>query len=104
MQEAIDIGSPNIIWCLFCDKPGDLVKEPNPEMYLTIKGAADKRQDEIRDKFYILYNPDFTKQSFSWHKDCMTSYVKYKRPRVKEDVAESSVAKRQSKPGRRKIN
>lgn len=66
---------PIMTGCLFCDKPGNLVEDPDEEAYHAIKVVADERQDATRDKFYFLYNDSLSRQCFSWHVKCATSYV-----------------------------
>lgn len=51
------------------------VVDPDEEAYHAIKNVADVRQDAIRDKFYFLYNDSLSRQCFSWHVKCSTSYV-----------------------------
>ncbi|KAL4720666.1 hypothetical protein ACJJTC_019395 [Scirpophaga incertulas] len=70
--------------CLFCDSPGQLVSEPKSETFLTIRRAAKRRKDEVSVKFERLYDPECTVQSFSWHRNCMASYVSEEKIRRRE--------------------
>lgn len=75
---------PNEQFCLFCDNSSDLVKNPRPGTLLTIKEAANRRKDSISEKFSKLYDPDSTKQEFSWHQDCLATYISEEKIRRRE--------------------
>lgn len=75
---------PSELVCLFCDSPGQLVSEPKPETFLTIKRAAERRKDEVSVKFARLYDPECSLQSISWHRNCMASYVSEAKVRRRE--------------------
>lgn len=44
-------------------------------MWLSIEKVAEGRKDDIGGNFEKLYNPESTKQAFSWHQGCLASYV-----------------------------
>ncbi|CAG9564866.1 unnamed protein product [Danaus chrysippus] len=75
---------PNEQFCLFCDNSSDLVKNPRPSTLLHIKEAANRRKDSISEKFSKLYDPDSTKQEFSWHQDCLATYISEEKIRRRE--------------------
>ncbi|KAF5305048.1 hypothetical protein FQA39_LY09310 [Lamprigera yunnana] len=75
---------PNEQFCLFCDNSSDLVKNPRPGTLLHIKEAANRRKDSISEKFSKLYDPDCTKQEFSWHQDCLATYISEEKIRRRE--------------------
>ncbi|CAG9568588.1 unnamed protein product [Danaus chrysippus] len=75
---------PNEQFCLFCDNSSYLVKNPRPSTLLHIKEAANRRKDSISEKFSKLYNPDSTKQEFSWHQDCLATYISEEKIRRRE--------------------
>ncbi|KAF5287599.1 hypothetical protein FQA39_LY15876 [Lamprigera yunnana] len=75
---------PNEQFCLFCDNSSDLVKNPRPGTLLHIKEAANRRKDSISGKFSKLYDPDCTKQEFSWHQDCLATYISEEKIRRRE--------------------
>ncbi|KAG5865673.1 hypothetical protein JTB14_025306 [Gonioctena quinquepunctata] len=66
---------PNEQLFLFCDKSNDLVKEPRSSTLLNFEKAADRRKDNITEKFSNLYNPDSTRQEFSWHQGCLATHL-----------------------------
>lgn len=55
----------NELYCLFCEETTKLVKEPKSTTLISIKKAADRRKDDITEKFDRIYNPDSIKQEFS---------------------------------------
>ena len=63
----------NEISCLFCDKMGDLVEKPKPQLFVNIQRASDGRKDDISEK--INNNTDFSEHSCTWHWICMASYI-----------------------------
>ncbi|KAK0167767.1 hypothetical protein PV327_001631 [Microctonus hyperodae] len=82
--------------CLFCEKTGNLVKEPQPQSFITIEKAADRRKDDVSEK--IKNNAEFTTMECTWHRGCMASYVseeKIKRRetalKLQEDASSSNV-------------
>ncbi|KAF5284318.1 hypothetical protein FQA39_LY04611 [Lamprigera yunnana] len=75
---------PNEQFCLFCDNSTDLVKNPRPETLLHIKEAANRIKDSISEKFSKLYDPDCTKQEFSWPQDCLVTYISEEKIRRRE--------------------
>lgn len=75
---------PNEQFCSFCDNSSDLVKNPRPSTFLHIKEAANSRKDSISEKFSKLYDPDSTKQEFSWHQDCLATYISEEKIRRRE--------------------
>ncbi|XP_043480323.1 uncharacterized protein LOC122510010 [Leptopilina heterotoma] len=75
---------PSEIVCLFCDSTVNLVKEPRKESFTTIKNAGNRRKDEINEKFLKFYNPYSTTQCFSWHRNCMATYVSEEKIRRRE--------------------
>lgn len=71
--------------CLFCDTTDQLVVNPKPESFLTIRRAAERRKDEVSVKFDKLYDPECNgDQCFSWHRTCMASYVSEEKVRRRE--------------------
>lgn len=74
----------NELYCLFCEETTNLVKEPKLTTLLSIKKAADRRKDDISEKFERKYNPDSTKQDFSWHQNCLASYISEEKIRRRE--------------------
>ena len=95
--EKFSIERPNLLGCLFCEKPGNLVVDPDEEAYHAIKNVADERQDATRDKFYFLYNDSLSRQCFSWHVKCATSYVCFDGNRRKEKPQLQTVPKTEVK-------
>ncbi|KAF5292115.1 hypothetical protein FQA39_LY14070 [Lamprigera yunnana] len=75
---------PNEQFCLFCNNSSDLVKNPRPGTLIHIKEAANRRKDSISEKFSKLYDPDCTKQEFSWHQDCLATYISEEKIRRRE--------------------
>uniref|UniRef100_A0A2A4JTH8 Uncharacterized protein n=1 Tax=Heliothis virescens TaxID=7102 RepID=A0A2A4JTH8_HELVI len=89
---SFSVERPKVTWCLFCNKPGTLVTEPDAQTYDTIKQIADQRQDVIRDQFYILYDENLAKQCFSWHEGCAAIYT------APEDSKQDQVIPKQEDP------
>ncbi|KAL3284561.1 hypothetical protein HHI36_018718 [Cryptolaemus montrouzieri] len=80
-------------FCLFCDNSNDLVEEPRSKTLLNIKEATDRRKDSISREFSKLYNPDSTKQEFSWHQGCLATHTSEEKI-YKEEEASAIVEKR----------
>ena len=74
----------NSLSCIFCDNFENLVQNPKSESFLTVQAAATRRKDHITEKFKSLYECNATKQKFSWHKSCFSTYVSEQKIRLRE--------------------
>lgn len=68
--------------CLFCDKTGDLVKNPKLQTFTTIQRAADRRKDDISKK--LESDTDFIAHNCSWHRACIATYISEEKIRRRE--------------------
>nr|CAH7753441.1 unnamed protein product [Callosobruchus chinensis] len=46
--------------------------------------AANRRKDSISEKFLKLYDPNSTEPEFSWHQDCLATYISEEKIRRRE--------------------
>lgn len=76
--------SPNELFCLLCDQPGNLINHPKKETFQTIKNAANRRKDNVQEKFDNLFDPNADEQCFSWHTSCLASYISEEKIRRRE--------------------
>lgn len=74
----------NVALCLFCDLREGVVKKPRPKPFETIQSASLRHKDEITEKFNALFDPDSPIQCFSWHRNCLASYVSEEKIRKRE--------------------
>ncbi|GFQ96640.1 uncharacterized protein TNCT_690591 [Trichonephila clavata] len=72
----------NELSCLFCDKTGDLVKNPKSQTFISIQRAADRRKDDISQK--IESDTDFIAHNCSWHRACIATYISEEKIRRRE--------------------
>ncbi|GFQ77424.1 hypothetical protein TNCT_567911 [Trichonephila clavata] len=72
----------NELSCLFCDKTGDLVKNPKSQTFISVQRAADRRKDDISQK--IESDTDFIAHNCSWHRACIATYISEEKIRRRE--------------------
>lgn len=74
--------------CIFCCEPENLIAQPKSETYLTVKRAAERRNDDVSKRFFVLYRSEEQKQTFSWHKVCLSTYVSEEKIKRREKSLE----------------
>ncbi|KAL7301423.1 hypothetical protein TKK_0005864 [Trichogramma kaykai] len=67
------------------------VLKPKKESFLTFSRAAERHNDDVKQRFLSMYVPNSDKQNFSWHRDCYANYTTGNRTSCSEDSRQQMV-------------